>query len=320
MITRTLHGLRNTRDLRAEIASLAAELVGNDSAGRLVIVAPLISADTAREEWQRLTPALEGGVAARMTMTIEPTSADAPGSVHDEANARFAIALQRPNYRYEVLRLLLSASMSRQRPPTIKDLIATIGTSQTPIRQAIAVLKAAGIVIVGSDGLQVRPQEVSQEILAKVGALPQTVRFRFARGAMDKSPANLLQRLTLLSSSPLPLAWNHFGLSGVAVAQKDVPQLDIAGLPRIDLLAHAERKGHRIDASAIAQLDHGLEFETNVLAPAPIVVTLVRASILSARQASDTHLLLAGPGDVFLSLLDTGLRTQALQYAKAVQR
>lgn len=320
MITKTLKRLRNTRDLRAEIASLAAELVGNDSTGQLVITAPLIAADTARDEWQRLLAAFDAGVAVRMTLSMSPVSAETPASTRFTASGRFAVPLRRANFRYEVLRLLLSAQLHRQDPPTIRDLIEEIGASQTPIRQAIADMKAAGIIRPDQTGMLIRPQDVSQDVLARVGALPQTLRLRFARGAMDKSPATLLQRLSILSSSPLSPGWEHYCLSGVAVAQQEAPQIDLVGIPRLDFVVSVDRSARQFDASTIAQLDQGLEIEPNVLAPAPIVLTILRPVLLRSRQSSGTHLMWADPADVFLSLLDLGLREQALQYAQAIRK
>ena len=60
--TRTLKGLRNTRDLRAEILSLAAELAGvEDAAGRMIVIDPIIAGATIRKEWDNLLPAIVPG-------------------------------------------------------------------------------------------------------------------------------------------------------------------------------------------------------------------------------------------------------------------
>lgn len=74
---RTLRQLRNTRDLRADILSLAADLTASGDAGdgRLTVIAPVISEATVREEWNRLLPAIVPEVRERMVLAIEPTSA-----------------------------------------------------------------------------------------------------------------------------------------------------------------------------------------------------------------------------------------------------
>ena len=80
-------------------------------------------------------------------------------------------------------------------------------------------------------------------------------------------------------------------------------------------LPHKEKQ---FKAGLLKQLDDGLEYEASVLASAPVVVTLVRANLMRARL--DGKASVAPKGDVFLSLLDMGLREQALQYAKAVRQ
>ena len=57
----------------------------------------------------------------------------------------------------------------------------------------------------------------------------------------------------------------------------------------------------------------------SALAPAPVVVTLVRADDPAFRHAASAGPRLANRADVFLSLLDMGLRAQALQYARALR-
>lgn len=317
MIERTLHRLQNTRDLRAEAISLAAELAGNDESAKLIVASPAINPETARAEWTRLLPAIVETIAARMTLEIR-TQPIETGKRHGELSATaWSIPLQRPNYRYEVLRQLLTASLRGEEPPTIRALIGTIGASQTPIRLALAELKSAGLVGTSKYGLVLNPAEISQEVLARLRALPQRLRLRFARGAQDKSPAVLLQRLQLLSSGELPCGWSSLSISGVPVAQRDVPQIDVVGIPRLDFVAQVPRSAKNFDVRVLRQLDIGLEVEPNVLAPAPVVVTIVRAAIVAPRIVATGHLLYAEECDVFLSLLDLGLRAQAIEYAKA---
>jgi hypothetical protein len=115
-----------------------------------------------------------------------------------------------------------------------------------------------------------------------------------------------------------PHEWKSFSLSGVPAARNDAPGLDLMGTPRVDLLVHVQRGNKGFDAGAMRMLDDGLEPEPNVLAPAPVVLTLVRADVPFNLQAGLDQARCAHPCDVLLSLLDMGLRDQALQYAEAV--
>ena len=155
--------------------------------------------------------------------------------------------------------------------------------------------------------------------MSRLGALPQVLRFRFERGARIKSPADLAKRAEPLLGPKGPAQWKPFTLSGTPVAQSEAPVLDLIGTPRLDLVANVPRTEKMFNADVMRLLDDGLEPEPNPLAPAPVVVTLVRASTRFDRNAGFGQARCAHPCDVFLSLLDMGLREQALQYAEAVK-
>lgn len=314
---KTLRGLRNTRDLRAEMLGLAAQLSGNTFRARLTVVDPMISEATVQEEWARHLPALAPSVRERLELRIErthPDKATAPLGLESGA-----LPLDRPNYRHEVLRLLLAADLDASGPLPVNALIARVGVSQTPIRQALADLRASGLSRSKARGLQIAAEDLSTELLARVQALPQVLHFRFERGARIKPAAALLERALPLLAPDGPPDWRGFALSGAAVALRDVPDLDLLGLPRVDLVAHVPREAKTFDAAWLRLLDDGLEPEPSVVAPAPVVVTLVRGHTPLFRTEGPGRTHCAAPVDVFLSLLDMGLRGQALHYAQGVR-
>jgi hypothetical protein len=315
-VQKTLRQLRNTRDLRAEMLALAAELAAGKLRGRLTVVDPVITAATVQEEWRRLLPALATDVRDRMSLSIEAEPTGKSSTYRVESGIAL---LDRPNYRYEVLRLLLGANLEDDGPQPIQGLMDKIGASQTPIRQALSELKQNGLAHSWGRGVEVAAENVSDELLAKIRALPQTLRFRFERGAQIKTPAALLQRLLPLLRPGAPAGWEALSLSGTPVAQADAPKLDLIGTPRLDLVAHIKRDAKAFDTAMLRPLDDGLELEPNILAPAPVVITLVRADKEFTRDAGLDRARCAYPMDVFLSLLGMGLREQALQYAQAVR-
>lgn len=322
---RSLRNLRNTRDFRAEILSLAAVLAADvQASGRLHLVEPAIAEATIRKEWDSLLPAIAAKVRARMALVIDES--EGPSGKTRRAAEGSVVPLDKPNYRFEVLRLLLGASLEDDGPQPeagiaahIKDtqlgLIDALGASPTPVRSALANLRDAGL-IDSLRWLEIEPEALSMEQLSRIGALPQTLRFRFERGARIKSPAELVRRAEPLLGPGGPQKWEPFSLSGAPVAQADEPGLDLMGTPRLDLLANIPRTDKTFDAEVMRLLDDGLEPEPNVLAPAPVVLTLVRAGTRFDRDAGIAQARCAHRCDVFLSLLDMGLRDQALQYVK----
>lgn len=312
----TLRGLRNTRDLRAEMLGLAAQLSGNTLRACLTVVDPTISEATVQEEWARHLPALAPSVRERLELRIERARPDKAAPLASDSGA---LPLDRPNYRHEVLRLLLAADLDASAPVPVSALIARVGVSQTPIRQALADLRASGLSRSKARGLQIAAEDLSTELLARVQALPQVLHFRFERGARIKPAAALLERALPLLAPDGPADWRNFALSGAAVALRDVPELDLLGLPRVDLVAHVPREAKTFDAAWLRLLDDGLEPEPSVVAPAPVAVTLVRGNTPLFRTEGPGRTHCAAPVDVFLSLLDMGLRGQALQYAQGMR-
>lgn len=309
ILARQLARVRSTRDLRAEILDLAATAVEGNRPARLDVISPAISAHTVQAEWNRVMPAFDAAVRRLISITINeerPATRDA------------TIALAKPNYTYELLRLLVGASLEDDGPQPLAGLMDKIGASQTPIRAALMSLRDAEL-IPNTRWLEVIPEQLSTETLSRIGALPQTLRFRFERGAQIKSPDVLLDRARSLLQPGGPTEWRAFALSGAPVAQMDVPTLDLAGTPRLDLLAHLGREIESFDPELLRWLDDGLEPESNVLALAPVVITLVRAKQVFTRDVGDPPVRCAHSMDVLLSLLDLGLRDQAIEYAKAMR-
>lgn len=203
MLRKTLRHLRNTRELRAGILDLAARLAVRESSGQLSLPDPIVSEAAIREEWDRLMPALTPRVRSRMSLVIGHDGGD-PAATPTRGMLPGQLALDRPNYRFEVLRLLLGASLERRGPQpqagigahftgTQVGLVGALGVSPTPVRSALVALRDAGL-IRSLTRLEIAPAAISMEQLSRIGALPQTLRFRFERGARIKAPAELVKR------------------------------------------------------------------------------------------------------------------------------
>ena len=315
---RTLSSLRSARDLRAEILALATRLVGSNAQGQLLVRTPLISRATVQLVWDGAMPALEPSIRRRMHLVIDRSPPLRSPSTR--AGGRGLIQLDRPNFRYEVLRQLVGTSLEGCRPHTVRGVAEKIGASQPTVRAALAVLEQAGLCRRWGAHCEIDAKDVSVEYMAQLRALPQTLRFRFAQGTYPRPPAELVSRAMLLLGPDGPPEWAPFALSGSPVALANVPEVDLLGTPRLDLAAYVPKEARSIDVrEAFRLLDSGLEPEANVLAPAPVVVTLVRAKSRANQPALGERVRCAAPADVLLALLDVGLREQAYQYAQGLQ-
>lgn len=322
---RILRNLRNTRDFRAELLNMAAALAGNEESAVIQVEDPAISHETVREEWNRFIAVIRPAIASRLRLELpgsdRSTAATNRASKGSIARSTGEIPLDRPNYRAEVLRLLVGASLANDGMWSVKGLIQQIGASQTPIRQALQELKLSGVLHDRSGShVDLAPDSLSAELLAKLQSMPQMLRFRFERGAQIRTPVELMERALPLLGQSAKGAWAKIALSGTVVAQAEVPTLDLVGVPRVDLVAFVPRDAKTFDAHALRKLSDGLEYEPNVLAAAPVVVTLVRADEREIRTSVIKGVRCAPSMDVFLALIDMNLRPQAAKYAKAVHR
>ena len=311
-LDRTLVRLRNTRDLRAEMLLLASDLSEGPHTAMLIVRDPVVSEATVRAEWDRMLQAIRPDIGRRMVLEIESLQKASARQLDPDR-----IRVERPNFRHEVLRLILDAQLMHAEASTVRQLVGELGSSQTPVREAIMELLRAGMITRWTQGLQLNLQQLSRERLATVRAMPQVLRFRYERGAVPRAADALVERATAWLQQQKAKDGIEFALSGTPAALADVTGLDLIGTPRLDLTVHVPRSDTHFDAGLLRQLDDGLEYEPNPLASTPVVLTLVRADSHFKPEPSAVHDWRACRADVFLSLLDMGLRDQALHYVRS---
>lgn len=163
-------------------------------------------------------------------------------------------------------------------------------------------------------------EDVSAELMARMQALSQTLRFRFAQGSTLRSPAELLERAMLSLGPQSAPAWAPYALSGTPVALTCVPGVDLLGKPRLDLMVHVPGGGQ---LHQHARSDPPAGLWTRALTEHRC--SRPRRGDPGARQfghraGRDLDQVRCGASaNIFLALLDAGLREQAYQYADGVR-
>jgi hypothetical protein len=224
------------------------------------------------------------------------------------------VPIERRNYRFEVLRWLITAA-AHQGTQSVKSLEQLTHVSRTPIAAALNALEEARLISrVGRGRYSVRPEDISQDALARLQALPQTVRFRFGLGSTPKSPGRLLPQVNRLMHASRGAVWSKdIYLSGVAGAYASQHRMDLMGIPRVDLAVHVGSQKTAFSTTFMREVDDGLEADRSPLGHAPVVVTLVHSEHVTEETSASK---LASPGDIFLSMLDLGLKGPAMEYIK----
>lgn len=316
-IRRVLSRVRSTRDLRAEILALAYALRGNGKHARLELRDSRIGATAIDKEWAQSLGVLSPEIAARMQLAlIANPDEDSATKSGFEISDHF-VPVDRPNYRFEVLRWLITAS-AHQGTQSVKSLEKLTHASRTPIETALNALEEARLVTKAGRGrYSVRPEDISQDVLARLQALPQTIRFRFGLGSTPKAPGQLLPQVNRLTHVGRSKPWLHdVYLSGVAGAFAAHDRMDLMGVPRVDLVMHVWSQKQAVDTTFMRDLDDGLEPDRSPLGHAPVVVTLVHSEHVTEGKS---HANVASPGDIFLSMIDLGLKGPAMEYIKGLK-
>jgi len=187
--TLSIDALSNKRDLRAAVVDLAADVAVAGGKATLTLTRPRITTDAIRTEWTRIGLALVPTLRDSIHLAIEES--DVSRSPAEGADSRVPLAL--PNYRFEVVRLLIEHALTGPASVRLNNLIREAVTSKAPIVSAVAALRLAGLV--SSRGpIILDPAQIGGPTLAPLAALPQVMRFRHERGATPRTIGELLER------------------------------------------------------------------------------------------------------------------------------
>lgn len=301
--------LGSVRDLRALIMEAAVHVPHAKHPVVINLVTPKISGATIDATWKQATQALKPEVAERLRYFVSAATRDY-GSVVSPYGELIDVRIERPNYTLEVLRIVANATLSRSDGLTIKRITELVGASQSPVRRGLRILEEAGVI----RGYECDVAGLTLELLGRIGAVPPSIRLRFKQGATPRPPHELLERAR--KATRAQPKWHRISISGAAAAMQDYPGLDLMGLPRLDLCLRTERHAAAVDLRMLENLSTQLEIEPNPTAPAPIVVSLPRASVDLTRNTVPGGTPLASPFDVYLSLMEAGLRAQSVKYAQ----
>lgn len=209
---------------------------------------------------------------------------------------------RKPRQSYHViLEILLHQWLLGKGPMTTGWIMKTAGSSYPTIAGALRRLEQ--VLIRHSDRrveLRGFPREEWARLVTLSDEVRATVRF-VDRSRQARSPQSLLRRLAQLGHDDV-------GVGGIAGARHYDPDIDLAGVPRLDLSLHCP--GKRVDWSFVERLDPALQKAERGDEPAALVVHLVRRQI-SLFQSDDAGMQWADPVECLLDLHEARLEPQA---------
>ena len=290
-----------------------------DAWGFLVLPDVAITVDRLRDEWQRVAAILRPDLLDRLTLCVGDRDhligipRDPDGRTQRFLSKYFAAErsprLSRGDASFVILKILLHQWLTVGDPVTTDWLAQTAGYSYPTVANALAGL---GSLIERQTNRKISlrwfPRDQFAHMLATSDRARGTARFA-DRSAQPRSPESHVRRLEKLK---IP----YLAIGGVLGAAHYFPDLDLAGVPRLDLSQWDSGEG--LNLAFIEQLDPALQRVRDPLEPATVVVHQVRHanSLFRLREGG---LRWADPVECLLDLHEAHLATQAAQFLKALE-
>jgi len=312
---RTLQDVTATRAIRAELLTLAAAIARSKARnGILRLLHPRISEQRLEKEWRTAVEVVRPNILSRLIVQVvlpdgrsrvfAAKRATSPETETPWPAPRRGCRLPARDLSFAVEKLLIWAWLTHKGPLTRVWVERTVGCSYPTVA---AVVKRLGSVILHHPDRRIELKHVPRGEWARLFALSGRARsvMRFVdRSGQPGTAAELLRRLG--KAVPRGVA-----VGGVTGARHYYPELDLVGLPRVDLSVHAPRR--EADIAFVRRLDPALDPTRDSAEPALLVLHFVR----HREPLFEPHvgsLPWADPVECLLDLHESGLETQALAF------
>jgi hypothetical protein len=316
---RTLQATAAARILRAELMAMATAIARHPGrTATLRLVRSRISEERLEEEWRAAADALRPAVLSRLSLHVVfpngrsrvfGVSRGVPPEVKagNEATRAGGIRLPPRDLSFAVEKLLVWAWLTRRGPLTRKWLERAAGCSYPTVA---SVVKRLGSAVHRHPDRRIELTHVPREEWARLFAFSGEARsvMRFAdRSGQPDPPAVLLRRLGNVGPEGV-------AVGGVAGARDHHPELDLVGLPRVDLSVHAPTRD--VEIGFVARLDSALKQVEDPAEPAQLVLHFVRHED-PLFTINPGGLPWADPVECLFDLNEAGLEPQAVEFLDA---
>jgi len=312
-------GTHSFRNVRASLLGLAYLLSREpDSRALLVLPDSRITEDRLRAEVRLAEQTLRPEVMGRLSLVLGKDHGYF--GIPDDLDKDFQLRLDglikkespdgaKPRqFYYGVVAVMVHEWLLGHGPVTTDWLMKTVGCSYPTAARALQ--RLAHQLVRYSDrraALRRFPREEWARFVTVAGEVRTTLRYA-DRSGQARSAHSLLRRLEKLGRSDV-------AVGGVEGARHYDPEIDLVGLPRLDLTLHCPDR--RVDLSFVEQLDPALKETAERDAPASLVVHLLRRKA-SLFQPGDGGLQWADPVECLLDLHEARLEPQAKAFVNSL--
>lgn len=275
-------GLNAVRSVREALLDLAYALQERPASkrGLLVLVEPRITRARLAQEWELASKTFRPNIGDRLGMVLiernelqefrgrlKPAMRNRLRQMVDMEVGRAGPNLPRIEYYPEILKILLHEWLRGRGPITAERLARFAGCTYPTVASALR--RLAPLLLRHSDRsveLNQFPTQAWTGLLASSDRIRHTLRFA-DRSGTPRSPDALIRRLARLGRSDI-------AIGGVVGAKSLYGNLDIVGVPRVDVTVHCPQ--HHLDTSFVQQADPALVLTQRHDEPATLVVHVIR--------------------------------------------
>lgn len=275
-------GLNGVRGVREALLDLAYALQGRPASkrGLLVLVEPRITRARLAHEWELASKTFRPNIGDRLGIVLmernelrefrgklKPAMRNRLRKLVDREVGRSRPNLPRIEYQPEILKILVHEWLLNRGPITAERLARSAGCTYPTVASALG--RLAPLLLRHSDRsveLNQFPTQAWAGLLASGDRIRHTLRFA-DRSGTPRSPDLLIRRLARLGRSDI-------AIGGVVGAKNLYGDLDIVGVPRLDVTVHCPQ--HHLDISFVQRADPALVLTQSHDEPAILAVHVIR--------------------------------------------
>lgn len=307
-------GAHSARDLGAALLRMSYVLVKQpDMKGLLVLVDSRMTKERLNSEITKMRLVMRGSIIDRIEVVRfnGESFEDIPIRLSEAALGELSslildekLKVRTRDSFYSILQVLILLWLKGAMPVTRLHLMKITGMSYPTVAGALKKLSPfLGKTSDRSVEFEYFPRQEWNRMLAVSGHIRSTKRYAAPQG-MSRPVEQLIDRLADLGTAEM-------GIGGVVGAAQIFPEIDIVGLPRLDLSIHCWRS--KPDYGFIAKLDPALEPLKGIGRTADVVVHTINRKE-SFFTPGNEGLFWADPVECLMDLFEAGLSRQGDEF------
>jgi len=316
---------KDSRRIRSFIMDIARiSVIGKFSRSVLIVNNPRITLARMKDEWTVAATVIRAEIFNQMVLIIHHLGnwTTLSGSNISEDIPLFAeilknVSSQGTGYKrrssafFDIFRILLNQWLLKKGPTAINKLMEISGKSHPTVLRS---LKSLDYFLIRHSNRQVELKQFPKLFWERLVAMSDIERSTIVftdKSKKPRSPQFIIDRIKSLNR-------NDIALGGVVGANFYCPELDIVGVPRLDITIHSPNR--EIDFSFIKRIDPALQLSKLPNEHASFVIHSIHRPASLFHFDEKLNFSIADPVECLLDLHEARLEPQALEFLNQFRR